>query len=200
MARSKSGRQASESSKRAEFIKRGALVYGVRESEVPALLGVSRKQSVRLNRLAPRPVEAIRADLERLCEVEVIDWCPDAFYLHEGKGALVDSDLFRNGEVYIQNASSLVPALCLDPRPGELVLDLAAAPGGKATHIAARMGNSGLLVANEPQRRRVAALVGNLERCGVHNAAVTRAGGTILARSFHNCFDRVLLQAKESLK
>ena len=67
----------------------------------------------------------------------------------------------------------MAAAQILAPQPGETVLDLAAAPGGKATHLAALMDNTGLLVANEIHTKRVWDLVENLERCGVTNAIVT---------------------------
>lgn len=124
-----------------------------------------------------------------------VEWCDDAFVLDRPGPRLGHCLEYRLGALYIQAKATTLAVEALDPRPGELVLDMAAAPGGKATQIAARMGNSGLLVANEPQSRRVAALVGNLERCGVHNAVVTKVSGTLLARHFHNCFDRVLLDA-----
>src|SRR5690606_22122705 len=77
------------------------------------------------------------------------------------------------GLYYLQDPGAMVVGAIVDPRPGEAVLDLAAAPGGKSTHLAARMENEGVLVANEIDRRRATDLIGNLERCGVRNAIVT---------------------------
>src|SRR4030042_5676829 len=77
------------------------------------------------------------------------------------------------GSYYLQEPSAMAAAEILAPQPGEKVLDLAAAPGGKATHLAALMNNSGLLVANEIHPKRVWDLVENLERCGVTNSIVT---------------------------
>ena len=67
----------------------------------------------------------------------------------------------------------MLAAQVLAPQPGETVLDLAAAPGGKATHIASLMDNQGILVLNEIHPRRVWDLAENLERCGVKNAIIT---------------------------
>ena len=83
----------------------------------------------------------------------------------------------------------------LAPKPGDRVLDLAAAPGGKTTHLAALMQNQGLLVANEMHPRRVWDLAENLERCGVTNAAITNETPARLANQFGAFFDRVLLDA-----
>ncbi len=79
------------------------------------------------------------------------------------------------GVYYIQDPSAMAAAMLLDPQPGEWVLDLAAAPGSKASHIAARMNGEGVLVANEVSRRRATILAMNLERMGVTNAIVTNA-------------------------
>ena len=83
----------------------------------------------------------------------------------------------------------------LSPRPGEKVLDLSAAPGGKSTHLAALMENTGLLVANEIHPRRVWDLAENLERCGVINALVLNETPQKLAEHFTDYFDRVMLDA-----
>jgi len=147
---------------------------------------------VRLNTLMPL-APALRPELARLGAP--VGWCGDACVLAESASRLGHCLEYRLGCLYIQAKATTLAVEALAPRPGELVLDLAAAPGGKATQIAARLGNSGLLVANEPQSSRVSALVGNLERCGVHNAVVTKSAGTLLARHFANCFDRVLLDA-----
>ena len=81
------------------------------------------------------------------------------------------------------------------PQPGEWVIDLAAAPGGKATHLASLMQNEGLLVANEVTRSRVRALGENLERWGARNALVTSSSVLHLAERWGAVFDRVLLDA-----
>jgi NOL1/NOP2/sun family putative RNA methylase len=99
------------------------------------------------------------------------------------------------GLYYLQDPGAMAVAALLDPRPGERVLDLAAAPGGKATHLAARMRGEGILVANDVQPARTRELTGNLERCGVANALVTREPVERLADHFGAWFDRVLLDA-----
>ena len=88
----------------------------------------------------------------------------------------------------------MIPPLVLDPKPGELVLDIAAAPGSKTTQIAMYMQNSGLLVANDVEAPRLAALGINLQRCGVANAIITKMKG----RSWEHVplqFDRILVDA-----
>ena len=79
------------------------------------------------------------------------------------------------GAFYLQEASAMASAAVLDARPGERVLDLCAAPGGKSTQIAAALGDAGLLVSNDPEPARAKALAGNLERMGAANALVVSA-------------------------
>ncbi len=83
----------------------------------------------------------------------------------------------------------------LAPQPGERVLDLAAAPGGKTTHLAALMGDEGLLVANDIDGRRARILAENLERWGVKNSLVTNAHPDQLVQRLGAVFDRVLVDA-----
>ena len=146
--------------------------------------------SVRVNPLMPQAPR-----LRRACAAigRGVSWSPDVFALDRSEDRLGTALEHLLGGFYIQAKAATLAVAVLDPRPGERVLDLAAAPGGKSTQIAAAMENGGLLVANEPNRRRLSALAGNLERCGVHNCVLTQAPGTVLARYFHNCFDRVLL-------
>ena len=148
--------------------------------------------SIRLNTLMPMAA-TLRDRLHR--HAAAVPWCGDAFVLAESESQCGSTLEHALGAVYIQAKATTLAVEALNPQPGERVLDMAAAPGGKATQIAALMRNTGLLVANEPRRRRIPSLVGNLERSGVHCAAVTRAPGTLLARHFHNYFDRVLLDA-----
>lgn len=146
--------------------------------------------SVRVNPLMPQAPQ-----LRQACagSGRGVPWSPDVFALDRSEDRLGTALEHLLGGFYIQAKAATLAVAVLDPQPGERVLDLAAAPGGKSTQIAAAMQNGGLLVANEPNRRRLAALAGNLERCGVLNCVLTQAPGTVLARYFHNCFDRVLL-------
>ncbi len=99
------------------------------------------------------------------------------------------------GLYYLQDPHAQAVAEILAPQPGERVLDLAAAPGGKTTHLASLMQNQGLLVANEIKTKRVGHLVANLERWGVHNTAIVNETPERLAAFFGPFFDRVLVDA-----
>jgi NOL1/NOP2/sun family putative RNA methylase len=99
------------------------------------------------------------------------------------------------GLYYLQDPSAMVAAVLLDPQPGERVLDLAAAPGGKTTHLASLMQGQGLLVANEIKTKRLNHLVVNVERWGARNIVVTNETPERLADHFGDAFDRVSVDA-----
>ena len=99
------------------------------------------------------------------------------------------------GLYYLQEASAMAPVTLLAPRPGEIILDLCAAPGGKTTQIAALMASSGLLVCNEINPKRAKILSRNIERMAVPNALVLNHHPKDLERHFTGCFDRVLVDA-----
>ena len=89
----------------------------------------------------------------------------------------------------------MAPVTLLDPQPGETVLDLCAAPGGKTTQIAALMQNRGLLVCNEINPKRAKILSRNIERMGVSHALVLNHHPSDLERHFAGAFDRILVDA-----
>jgi len=99
------------------------------------------------------------------------------------------------GQIYSQSLSSMLPVQVLDPRPGERILDMCAAPGSKTTFCAQRMKNTGLLIANEPSGTRSKKLVANLNRLGVQNAVLLQSDGTLLDHFLEPIFDKVLLDA-----
>ena len=99
------------------------------------------------------------------------------------------------GVYYLQEASAMAPVALLDPQPGERVLDLCAAPGGKSTQIAGRLLGKGLLVCNEINPSRAKILSRNIERLGVANALVTNEKPENLSRRLPGFFDRVLVDA-----
>ncbi len=99
------------------------------------------------------------------------------------------------GVYYLQEASAMAPVALLDPQPNERVCDLCAAPGGKTTQIAARMGGKGLLVCNEINPKRAKILSRNIERMAVSNALVMNEHPEHLAERFAGFFDRILVDA-----
>jgi tRNA (cytosine40_48-C5)-methyltransferase len=98
------------------------------------------------------------------------------------------------GHYYIQDLSSCMAVDALDITPGQIVLDVAAAPGGKTTYMAQKMNNSGVIIALEPNERRARSMSFNLARCGVYNTCIFKMDG-LFAGKLEMKFDRVLLDA-----
>ncbi|MFQ3284862.1 MAG: NOL1/NOP2/sun family putative RNA methylase [Natronomonas sp.] len=149
---------------------------------------------VRVNGIKATPDRIRRAFESAGVEFDPVGWHEGLFRLGEGESP-GNSWPFVHGWVYGQEEVSAVPALALNPDPGERVLDCCAAPGSKTTQLAARMDDRGLLVGNDNNLGRLSALRSNAERCGVTNLAVTRAD----ARNFSlkpfdgQPFDRTLV-------
>ena len=99
------------------------------------------------------------------------------------------------GVYYLQEASAMASAALLEPQPGEIILDLCAAPGGKSTQIAGRMQGKGLLVSNEINQKRAKVLSRNIERLGIGNAVVTGESPAALADRFPGFFHRIMVDA-----
>lgn len=138
------------------------------------------------------PLEVLKAHIP--WKTAPIPWCPVGLWLQE-EAKVGLHPYHRTGLYYSQDPSAMAAAVLLDPQPGEWVLDLAASPGGKATHIAARMDGKGVLIANEVDRRRASVLAMNIERMGVKNAMVTNETPERLAEHWGAIFDAVLVDA-----
>ncbi|USG67057.1 RsmB/NOP family class I SAM-dependent RNA methyltransferase [Brevibacillus ruminantium] len=126
--------------------------------------------------------------------LEPVEWCPLGF--RYGEGVRPGKHPYHAaGLYYLQEPSAMFPAVAADVQPGENVLDLCAAPGGKSTQLAAALRGEGLLIANEPHPTRVKALSQNIERLGIQNAIVTNETPERLAERFPLFFDRILVDA-----
>ncbi|MBR4501338.1 MAG: RsmB/NOP family class I SAM-dependent RNA methyltransferase [Clostridia bacterium] len=126
--------------------------------------------------------------------LDPVPWAAEARYLKTGSRA--GGRVFHDaGAYYLQEPSAMAPAAALRPRPGEWVLDLCAAPGGKSTQMAGMMEGRGLLLCNEVVPERAKILSGNIERMGIANALVTSAPTDRLASLLPARFDRVLVDA-----
>ncbi len=125
---------------------------------------------------------------------EAVPWAKGGYY-YRSEDKPGRHPFHEAGVYYIQEASAMAPAAYLAPVPGERVLDLCAAPGGKSTQLACAMGGRGILVCNEIHPQRAKILSGNIERMGIENALVLNHEPAFLAKRFPAYFDKILVDA-----
>lgn len=187
--------EAKRSEKRAQLLARLGELPGINDSDIEAGLHGRLKQSVRINPLKGNPAETLKVMRKLGWHGEHVSWCANAFTIDEGYEQLRDSELADQGLIYIQNSSSWLPVVALSPEPGEHVLDVCAAPGGKTSHMAALLNNEGTITANDNSRPRLMRLQRNLDRLGA-SATYTLHDATRLTRQFEGQqFDRILIDA-----
>jgi len=155
-------------------------------------LGEERK-ALRVNTLKADARALVKRLQQKKIKLEKIDFLRDAYYYDAGF-SLGATPEYLQGLYYLQGAASQLVALILDPQPGERVLDMAAAPGSKTTHLAQLMGNEGAIVALDTNTQRLAALRNNCERLLVKNVLSLKKD-VRFAQDLGVAFDRVRLDA-----
>lgn len=170
-------------------------MQGMLKEEYPAFLeSFEREQyhALRLNALKKGAADAVVFDFVHL--LDKVPWTEDGYYYKTGNQP-GKHPFHAAGVYYIQEPSAMAPVELLGVQPGERVLDLCAAPGGKSTQIAAKLKGQGFLLCNEIHPARAKILSENIERMGVVNACVMNETPAHLAEAFPEYFDRVLVDA-----
>ncbi|MTI69333.1 MAG: NOL1/NOP2/sun family putative RNA methylase [Firmicutes bacterium] len=127
--------------------------------------------------------------------LEEVPWCDKGFYIKDTNLRPGKHPYYHCGLYYIQEPSAMIAVEALNPKPGDKVLDLCAAPGGKSTQIAAKLNNKGLLVSNDINPKRTKALEKNMKMFGVKNSIITNENPLKLSNHFENYFDKILVDA-----
>lgn len=176
------------------FVARMRALLGTEAEDFLESLNQPPRLGLRVNTLKVTP-DAFRSISP--FSLEPVPWCPEGFLVVANGDQVRPSrhPYYAAGLYYLQDPSAMAVAVLLDPEPGERVLDLCAAPGGKATHLLARMRNVGLLVANETVRSRANGLLTNLELFGAQSILVTNESVKALADRWSGVFDRALIDA-----
>lgn len=127
-------------------------------------------------------------------ELTRIPWCRQGFWIEHKRGRRDIGNTIEHmlGYLYVQEAASMIPPIVLDARPGDIILDMCASPGSKASQIAAMMKDKGLLVANDVSYERMKPLSINLQRMGLTNHVITMMQGRFI-KGFE--FDKILVDA-----
>ena len=155
-----------------------------------------------LKKIQEQPLKSIRVNTLKIStkelkkKLEDKDWKIKQPFKENPEIMIIESEL-QPGELgrslehllgyyYVQEISSMMPVLVLNPKPNEIILDLCASPGSKTTQIAAKMKNTGTLIANDFKLGRIKILSSNLERCGVMNTMITKSLGESLCKKMKN--------------
>ncbi|MEK6847827.1 MAG: RsmB/NOP family class I SAM-dependent RNA methyltransferase [Nanoarchaeota archaeon] len=172
--------------------------------EMPAYLEILKKpiqNSIRCNTLKISPEELLSRLRNKGWEIiQPFKNHPEIMII---KTDLAPGEIGRSmehllGYYYVQEIASMLPILALKPKPRELVLDLAAAPGSKTSQMAAEMENIGTIIANDVSIGRLKILASNMERCGATNAILTKKEGIALCKRLKQegfLFDKILVDA-----
>jgi len=146
---------------------------------------------LRVNTLKISPEE-----FEKICPFEIkrIPWIPNGYY-YNPKEQPAKHPYYYAGLYYIQEPSAMTPASLLPVNPGDKVLDLCAAPGGKSTELAAKLQGKGVLISNDISNSRAKALLKNIELFGTRNPVVISEAPAKLVNCFEGYFDKILVDA-----
>lgn len=174
-----------------EFLERMERMLGEEYGEFLRTYEEPRKFGLRVNTMKISVEEFVEAAPFHLTK---IPWIDNGFY-YEREDDPARHPFYHAGLYYLQEPSAMTPANILPVEPGERVLDLCAAPGGKATALGAKLKGRGLLVANDISASRARALLKNLEVFGIKNSFVTNAAPAKLAVQFEEYFDKILVDA-----
>jgi NOL1/NOP2/sun family putative RNA methylase len=150
-----------------------------------------RQYGLRVNTLKISP-----RDFEKISPFHLtpVPWIPNGFF-YEEEDRPARHPYYFAGLYYLQEPSAMSPASRLEIAPGDRVLDLCAAPGGKATELGARLQGRGLLAANDLSNSRAKALLKNIELCGIPNSFVLNEAPYRLAQAFPEYFNKILVDA-----
>lgn len=152
--------------------------------------------SIRTNTLKTTRSELL-SDLRALgMTVEKSNMTKAGIFIHDLNGLSIDNlKLFLEGNFYIQDDASILVSEILDPKEGEKVLDVCAAPGGKSTHMAQLMNDQGLILARDISKNKLAYIEENVKRLGVNSIQTEIFDGTVTDEEHHEYFDRILVDA-----
>lgn len=153
-----------------------------------------RPVTIRTNTLKTRRKDLAQELINLGINVDPVDWSKEGLIVYDSPVPIGATATYLAGHYILQGAGSLLPVMALQPKPGERILDLSAAPGGKTTHIAQLMKNTGVIFANDISKERCRAISANCHRLGVMNTVICHKDGRTFPKTMSG-FDRVLLDA-----
>ena len=153
-----------------------------------------RKTTLRINRIKSN-IEEIKKELEKeKIEYETVKWSKEALIIKNAdEKTIQEMEIYKNGKIYLQSLSSMLPPIILEPKEGTDILDMAAAPGGKTTQIAALTNNKAHITACEKNKIRAERLKYNVDKQGATCVFIMPKDSRFIDDFFS--FDQILLDA-----
>ncbi|KUK67247.1 MAG: RNA methylase, NOL1/NOP2/sun family [candidate division WS6 bacterium 36_33] len=178
------------------FVSRMASILLLPKSKIVPLFSQRAKTTIRLNPLKGDVKKTKNSLIKKGYDLEQIPWEENTYFvLNQDKNEVSQSREYDEGKFYIQNLSSILASILLEPKKGERILDMCAAPGSKTTHIAALTDNQAEIIANDSEISRVNSLNRVIDQFGVKNCKVTLSDGEDFGKKYPVSFDKVLLDA-----
>ncbi|MGI6423249.1 MAG: NOL1/NOP2/sun family putative RNA methylase [Candidatus Dojkabacteria bacterium] len=178
------------------FLSRMASILQVPKGKVVGLFSQRTRTTIRLNSLKAKPKDTYERLKRRGYKLERVPWANDIYFVNNrDKDEISQIEEYQEGHFYIQNLSSILDTLILDPKPNEKILDMCAAPGSKTTHIAQITKNGANILANELEISRTNSLRNVIEQFGATSVKITMSDAREFGKKYPDYFDRVLLDA-----
>lgn len=184
-----------------KFIERLDSLYGAKQAAaICTVFASGRPTTFRPNTLKTTFLQVQTQLTAAGFELEPVEWLQAFVLRNRGLRELEEHQLYQSGSIYVQGLSSMIPPLILDPQAGDVVLDIAAAPGSKTTQMAALMNNQGMILANDTSTVRLYKLQANLQKLGVENVKTQRGLGEMVWKTFPEVFDKALVDVPCSME
>lgn len=178
------------------FVSRLASILLLPKSKIIPLFSQRAITAIRLNPLKGDPLETKASLIRKEYHLRKVKWEENTYLvINKDKNEVSQDREYADGKFYIQNLSSILASVILDPKEGEKILDMCAAPGSKTTHLAALTNNKSQIVANDSEISRISSLKNVVEQFGVENCKVLLSDGVDFGKKYPVTFDRVLLDA-----
>jgi 16S rRNA (cytosine1407-C5)-methyltransferase len=178
------------------FVSRMASILMIPKGEVKHLFNQRAKSTIRINGLKGNANRTVGLLKKRSIQLTDIPWAPNTYFVgNRDKSELSQLEEYADGKFYIQDLSSILATLVLDPKVEDKILDMCSAPGSKTTHIADITKNKAEILANELELSRTNSLRNVVEQFGATNVRITLSDGRDFGKKYPDYFDKVLLDA-----
>jgi len=177
------------------FISRMASILMVPKGKIPWIFSQRPITTIRLNSLKGNVEETKKELIKKGYDLEEIPWSKNTYFvMNKDKDEVSQTELYTNGKYYIQNLSSILATLILNPKENENILDMCAAPGSKTTHIADMVSNNASIIANDIDMARISDLQSVVDQFGAR-VKVTLSDSKEFGKKYPVYFDNILLDA-----